>query len=73
MGVKRVVEAEKGIEEEKVDKWRLATTTWKEGGSEWGKRGHKGARGKSVTVYNLSKQCYLLGIQESPSPIGFNL
>jgi hypothetical protein len=42
-GVKRVVEAEKGREKERVGKWRLAMATWKgEGGN--GERG--GARGE---------------------------
>jgi hypothetical protein len=45
-GVKRVVEAEKGREKERV-KCRPAMTTWREGEREWEERGSKGARGKS--------------------------
>jgi hypothetical protein len=45
-GVKRVAEAGKGREKEKVEKWRLAMKTWREGGREWGERGSKGGRGE---------------------------
>jgi hypothetical protein len=32
--VKRVMETEKCREKERVEKWRLAMTTWREGGKE---------------------------------------
>ena len=39
MGVNGVVEAEKGRERERVEKWRPAMTTWREGGGEESPRG----------------------------------
>jgi hypothetical protein len=42
-GVKRVVEAEKG-REERVDKWRLAMATWREGGKGMGREGVQGGK-----------------------------
>ena len=36
-GVKRVAEAEKGRKKERVEKWRLAMTMWREG-KQGGKR-----------------------------------
>jgi hypothetical protein len=51
-GVERVVEAEKGRQKERVDKWRLAMTTWREGGGGEGNGDRGGTRrrgrGKSV-------------------------
>jgi hypothetical protein len=41
-GVKRVVEAEKGREKEKVEKWRPAMTTWREGGNGMERGGARG-------------------------------
>jgi hypothetical protein len=38
-GIKRVVEAEKGRKKERIEKWRLAMTMWREGDREWGERG----------------------------------
>ena len=55
-GVKRVVEAEKGRERERVEKWRPAMTTWKEGGREWGERNKRQERGKSVRERVGAKQ-----------------
>jgi hypothetical protein len=43
-GINRVAEAEKGREKERMEKQKLAMTKWREGGREWGKTGHKGAR-----------------------------
>jgi hypothetical protein len=37
--VKRAIETEKGRDKERIEKWRLAKTTWKQGGREWGVRG----------------------------------
>ena len=34
--IKRVAEAEKSREKERVEKQRPAMTTWREGGREWG-------------------------------------
>jgi hypothetical protein len=47
-GVKRVAEAEKGREKERVEKQRLAMATWRGwgGGREWGERGSKEAGSK---------------------------
>jgi hypothetical protein len=45
-GVKRVVEAEKGREKERVEKWRPAMTAWREGRKEWGEGGARGKRQK---------------------------
>ena len=41
MGVNGVVEEEKGRERESVEKWRLAMTTWREGGEEESPRGQR--------------------------------
>jgi hypothetical protein len=40
-GVKRVAEAEKGREKERVEKWGLAMATWREEGRELGVRGQE--------------------------------
>jgi hypothetical protein len=40
-GLKRVVEAEKGREKERVDKWKPAMAMWREGGREWRERDTK--------------------------------
>ena len=39
--VKRVVEAEKSREKERVEKWGPIMATWREGGREWGARGQE--------------------------------
>ena len=38
-GVKRIVETEKGREKERVEEWRPAMTTWREGEQEARERG----------------------------------
>ena len=40
-GVKKVAEAEKDREKERMEKWRPAMATWREGGREWGARGQE--------------------------------
>ena len=42
--VKRVLEAEKSREKERVEKWGLAMATWREEGREWGARRSKRVR-----------------------------
>ena len=55
-GVKRVVEAGKGREKERVEKQRLSMTNWREGKREWGERRSKGVRGKRVRKQEVREQ-----------------
>jgi hypothetical protein len=56
-GVKRVVKEEKGRERERLEKWRPAMTTWREGrgGEGMGREREQGSkrqeRGKSKSIY----------------------
>ena len=56
-GVKRVVEAEKGKEKEKVEKWRPAMATWRPGEREGARGGARGQeRRKSIRERGGAKQ-----------------
>lgn len=55
-GVKRVVEAGKGREKERLEKQRQAMTTWREGKKGMRREGSKGARGKRVRKREAKEQ-----------------